>query len=210
MLHRSIFILLVVGTAFVASEFNYVTCGSVLKLKNGAEAIRLHSHEVKYGSGSGQQSVTGTPSEDDVNSHWQVVGVAAEQCSRGTPVKCGQQVRLYHLSTQCYLHSHDVQSPLSKQQEVSCFGKDGTGDSGDNWEVVCDESYWEREAEVTFKHVVTEKYLANSGSQYGRPIEGQREIVGTRSITRNTRWVGVEGVYMGMKTPSNKQTKEEL
>jgi len=47
----------------------YVTCGSVLKLQNLAYKVRLHSHDVKYGSGSGQQSVTGTDTGDDVNSH---------------------------------------------------------------------------------------------------------------------------------------------
>lgn len=37
------------------SDFKYVTCGSVLKLHNPKHNVRLHSHEVKYGSGSGQQ-----------------------------------------------------------------------------------------------------------------------------------------------------------
>jgi len=32
--------------------------------------FRLHSHEVPYGSGSGQQSVTGFPGVDDSNSYW--------------------------------------------------------------------------------------------------------------------------------------------
>lgn len=32
--------------------------------------FRLHSHEVPYGSGSGQQSVTGFPDVDDANSYW--------------------------------------------------------------------------------------------------------------------------------------------
>ena len=36
-------------------EFKYVTCGSSLKLFNNRQAVRLHSHDVKYGSGSGQQ-----------------------------------------------------------------------------------------------------------------------------------------------------------
>lgn len=31
---------------------------------------RLHSHDVPYGSGSGQQSVTGFPNVDDANSYW--------------------------------------------------------------------------------------------------------------------------------------------
>ncbi len=39
----------------VEFEYDYVTCGSVLKLINGRLGVRLHSHDVKYGSGSGQQ-----------------------------------------------------------------------------------------------------------------------------------------------------------
>lgn len=61
----------------------YVTCGSVIKLQNLAYKIRLHSHDVKYGSGSGQQSVTGTDSTDDVNSHWVVLGPITDICKRG-------------------------------------------------------------------------------------------------------------------------------
>lgn len=36
-------------------DFKHVTCGSVVKLLNVQHNVRLHSHEVKYGSGSGQQ-----------------------------------------------------------------------------------------------------------------------------------------------------------
>lgn len=35
--------------------------------------VRLHSHDVQYGSGSGQQSVTAVRDGDDVNSHWQLL-----------------------------------------------------------------------------------------------------------------------------------------
>ncbi len=49
-----------------------MTCGSSLKLMNAHHRVRLHSHDVKYGSGSGQQSVTGTDVKEDVNSHWWV------------------------------------------------------------------------------------------------------------------------------------------
>lgn len=44
---------------FVFRGPQQVTCGSVVKLVNQAHKVRLHSHDVKYGSGSGQQSVTG-------------------------------------------------------------------------------------------------------------------------------------------------------
>ena len=54
---------------------------------NVHRSIRLHSHDVKYGSGSGQQSVTGVDDKDDVNSHWAVKGPTAKKfCERGIPV----------------------------------------------------------------------------------------------------------------------------
>ena len=42
---------------FFSSGFHYdfVTCGSTVKLFNSYHNVRLHSHDVKYGSGSGQQ-----------------------------------------------------------------------------------------------------------------------------------------------------------
>lgn len=43
----------------IATGNELVTCTSVIKLQNVQRGVRLHSHEVKYGSGSGQQSVTG-------------------------------------------------------------------------------------------------------------------------------------------------------
>lgn len=47
-----------------------VTYGSVIKLMHEKTKHRLHSHDVPYGSGSGQQSVTGFPEGDDSNSYW--------------------------------------------------------------------------------------------------------------------------------------------
>ncbi len=50
-----------------------MTWSSVIKLVNSNSNARLHSHDVKYGSGSGQQSVTAVKSADDHNSYWQVM-----------------------------------------------------------------------------------------------------------------------------------------
>lgn len=47
-----------------------ITYGTVLKLMHERTKFRLHSHDVPYGSGSGQQSVTGFPNVDDANSYW--------------------------------------------------------------------------------------------------------------------------------------------
>ena len=47
-----------------------ITYGTVLKLMHEKTKVQLHSHEVPYGSGSGQQSVTGFSVVDDSNSYW--------------------------------------------------------------------------------------------------------------------------------------------
>ena len=55
------------------AEYNLmikVTYGSAIKLMHEKTKFRLHSHEVNYGAGSGQQSVTGFPTGDDANSYW--------------------------------------------------------------------------------------------------------------------------------------------
>lgn len=66
------------------SSFQNVTCGSVFKLKNIAYDVRLHSHDVKYGTGSGQQSVTGNEDNEDSNSNWVIKGPDSKHpCVRG-------------------------------------------------------------------------------------------------------------------------------
>jgi dolichyl-phosphate-mannose--protein O-mannosyl transferase len=61
----------------------YVTCGTVAKLYNIDLKVRLHSHDVKYGAGSGQQSVTGTDLSEDINSHWEIKAQTGKHCKRG-------------------------------------------------------------------------------------------------------------------------------
>lgn len=51
-----------------------MTCGSVIKVQHSATGALLHSHDITYGSGSGQQSVTGFAGGDDANSYWIVRG----------------------------------------------------------------------------------------------------------------------------------------
>ncbi|XP_066294279.1 stromal cell-derived factor 2-like [Branchiostoma lanceolatum] len=177
-------------------EYPYVTCGSVVKLLNTRNNVRLHSHDVKYGSGSGQQSVTAVDSSDDTNSYWAVKGKADKPCVRGTPIKCGQTIRLMHTTTRRNLHSHYFQSPLSRNQEVSAFGTDGLGDTGDYWAVTCSGTYWERDDMVRFKHTVTEMYLHITGDTYGRPIHGQREVCAYPKPDSGNFWRVMEGVFI--------------
>lgn len=40
------------------TELSFVTCGSVIKLLNIKHNVRLHSHDVRYGSGESLLSLT--------------------------------------------------------------------------------------------------------------------------------------------------------
>ena len=61
------------------------------------------------------------------------------------------------------LHSHNVQSVLSQQQEVTAFGQgDGKGDGGDDWYVICHSDYWKRDDMVQLRHKDTGKFLGTA------------------------------------------------
>lgn len=190
------FLLLQPSSSQGAFDYEYVTCGSVIKLLNTRHGVRLHSHDIKYGSGSGQQSVTAVSDTTDKNSFWQIKGKEDSQCERGTPIKCGSTITLLHVATRRNLHSHNFQSPLSHNQEVSCFGEDGDGDAGDNWVVVCSTQQWRRNEAVRLKHVATEKFLTVTGDVYGRPIHGQKEVCAHSTASQNNYWKSMEGVYI--------------
>ncbi|XP_077317763.1 stromal cell-derived factor 2-like protein 1 [Lithobates pipiens] len=191
-------------------EAEYVTCGSVVKLLNTRHNVRLHSHDVKYGSGSGQQSVTGVESSDDANSYWRIRGKVNDDCPRGEPIKCGQTIRLTHVNTGKNLHSHHFSSPLSNNQEVSAFGENGEGDDLDTWTVQCGDSVWEREDSVRFKHVGTSAYLTVTGEQYSHPIRGQREVHGMTNANAHNYWKVMEGVFIKPSLPPGAARHDEL
>jgi len=194
----------------VGTATQLVTCGSITKLYNPQYDVRLHSHDVKYGSGSGQQSVTGTKVAEDHNSNWRVKGTPGTPCTRGEPVQCGSVVRLEHVATGRNLHSHLFSSPLSDQQEVSCFGEEGEGDTGDVWRVTCDTGDWRRDESVTLRHVDTDAWLAVSHAVYGRPISGQHEVVGAMRQTQAARWQTREGVFVQRGEELRQEAHDEL
>lgn len=180
-----------------AAKANFVTCGSVVKLLNVDYKSRLHSHDVKYGTGSGQQSVTGVETSDDVNSHWIIKGPTGNVCQRGAEIKCGDFVRLQHMATHKNLHSHIFSSPLSGNQEISAYGDDsGEGDTGDHWEVICNEESWRRDSRVQLRHIDTKKFLGMSGRSFGRPISGQMEVCGLPTGNTGSEWQAAEGIFI--------------
>ena len=107
-----------------------------MKFEHCATGLRLHSHGSRLAGGSGQQEVTCYWGDDD-NDWWLVRGPhGAAEPGRGTAVAEGAVIRLTHVATRRNLHSHAIRSPVTGQQEVSCFGSEGQGDANCNWRVL--------------------------------------------------------------------------
>ena len=65
-----------------------------MKLQHANTGVNLHSHEISYGSGSGQQSVTGYTGGDDANDYWAVRGSEVRQQARTVPNQHNMSVLL--------------------------------------------------------------------------------------------------------------------
>ncbi len=114
--------------------------GSWVTLTHKATGRRLHSHPFNYShpASSGQQQVTCADAAGDHSDHWRlrVADDANEHTARDRPIGHGDIVRLEHVVTNRNLHSHSGHpSPVTHQQEVTCFGHHGVGDTNDNWRV---------------------------------------------------------------------------
>ncbi|TMW66174.1 hypothetical protein Poli38472_003939 [Pythium oligandrum] len=198
--------------------FEYVTCGSSIKLVHETSRFRLHSHEIAYGSGSGQQSVTAHSARNDPNSYWLVKEAdSASACSLGEKLQCGATIRLEHIQTRRNLHTHQFRAPLTQHHhEVSGFGVAGDGDAGDNWIVECEENQqcsaadkceddglWKRGELVRLRSAATGHYLVTSArarfddSNCPRcPINGQQQVSATTEKDELTFWSAGEGIYV--------------
>jgi dolichyl-phosphate-mannose--protein O-mannosyl transferase len=181
-----------------------VTCGSAIKLTHTATKAKLHSHGIGYGSGSGQQSVTGFPESNDPGGYWQVFGTREEPCERGEDIADGRVIRLLHVQTRKWLHSHAAhRSPLTNNQEVSAHGDDENSDAGDEWKFeVADGNkgdkagpVWKKDQKVRLQHRQTKAFLSCSNTKFQRPISGQNEVCGTSRSDANSVWKADQGVY---------------
>eukprot|EP00695_Tsukubamonas_globosa_P004023 TRINITY_DN980_c0_g1_i1.p1 TRINITY_DN980_c0_g1~~TRINITY_DN980_c0_g1_i1.p1 ORF type:complete len:245 (-),score=77.60 TRINITY_DN980_c0_g1_i1:52-729(-) len=187
------------SSKLMMEDYPFVTCGSVIKLKHTSTDFRLHSHEIPYGTGSKQQSVTGFPGAEDGNSYWMVKPAFKKECKQGEVIKNGDMIRLQHVNTKRFLHSHLHASPLSNQQEVSCYG-DGShesGDTGDNWRVEIDgNGQWKRSQPIRLQHIDTHKYLhSHAAHRYRNPIPGQQEVTCFAYKNNDNLWSAEEGIY---------------
>ncbi|XP_039817563.1 stromal cell-derived factor 2-like protein [Panicum virgatum] len=175
-----------------------ITYGSVIKLMHERTKFRLHSHDVPYGSGSGQQSVTSFPNVDDANSYWIVRPQPDSSAKQGDPIIHGTIIRLQHMRTRKWLHSHLHASPITGNLEVSCFGGENESDTGDYWRLEIEGSgkTWRQDQRIRLRHVDTGGYLHSLDRKYTRIAGGQQEVCGVDDKRPDNLWLAAEGVYL--------------
>ncbi|KAF1947298.1 dolichyl-phosphate-mannose-protein mannosyltransferase 1 [Clathrospora elynae] len=157
------------GDGFMSSEFQAtlnskgmqsvpadVAYGSRVSFRHwNTQGGYLHSHSHMYPTGSKQQQITLYPHKDE-NNIWimenQTLPIMPEDYTGPnltspkawdgvgpTYIEDGGVVRLYHITTDRRLHSHDVRAPVTEadwQQEVSAYGYEGfEGDANDLFRV---------------------------------------------------------------------------
>jgi len=225
MVRFSAFLLVTLCTIAVAlgdeDDENFLTCGSAVKLSHfeskakTGQAHFMSSEGKNLGGGSGQQIVTAVTDPTTTNTLWWIRepndpgsrGNALLACKSGKPaekIQCGSILRLTHVNTMRNLHSHDVRSPLSKQQEVSGYGAgDSNGDNGDDWQVMC-AGYWSRSQMFQLLHVDSQRYLGasstvkftNQNCGHQCPILNHLEVFGRAQKDSYANWFVEMGVHL--------------
>ncbi|KAK4495498.1 hypothetical protein PRZ48_013830 [Zasmidium cellare] len=135
-----------------------VAFGSRISIRHhNTQGGYLHSHSHMYPGGSKQQQITLYPHKDENNVfvvenqtqpiNWAVdptgntsiPGPLAWDNEAPSFVKDGDLIRLYHVTTDRRVHSHDVRAPVTEadwQNEVSAYGYEGfEGDANDLFRV---------------------------------------------------------------------------
>jgi C1A family cysteine protease len=171
-----------------------VRYGATLKLRHVATNCCLHSHPIAYNhpGSSGQQQVTCFAGADD-NDLWRIKGPDGQSgdVRSGQPVQHGDIIRLEHVSTRRNLHSHSgAPSPVTGQQEVTCFGANGVGDWNDNWRVeVGGGGEWSSGRHVRLIHVATHHALHSHGG-FSDPVttSDQQEVTCFSERDDNDLW----------------------
>ena len=173
--------------------------GRTIKAVHRNTGRTLHSHPINYShpNSSKQQQVTCFGGLDD-NDWWRIKGAHGTPAGHKAdqPVLHGDVVRLEHVLTKRNLHSHGgFPSPITNQQEVTCFGTNGIGDGNDDWRVeVEDGGQWAYGKWVRLIHVNTSHAL-HSHEPYTHPTytAGQQEVTGFPSRDDNDLFYLFEG-----------------
>ncbi|KAL9649506.1 hypothetical protein ABK040_000745 [Willaertia magna] len=117
-----------------------------------------------------------------------------DSCPQGIVLKNKIIIRLQHAQTGGRLHSHLHVSPLFRQQEVSYYKRE---DTGDNYFIkLTIGTELKRGDSFRLKHIDTGKYLHTHNIKFGHPIFGQAEVTCVDASNTNTLWVAKEEILL--------------
>ncbi|GAA5814644.1 hypothetical protein MFLAVUS_008143 [Mucor flavus] len=111
--------------------------GNHISLKHNMSGRFLTAQDGNiYEEGSGQQKAYCGAWESSDETTFIVIPRIGSDAEAGADVNFGDVIRIKHMPTRLNLHSHDgFQSPVTGQQEVTCYGDDYTMDENDEWVV---------------------------------------------------------------------------
>jgi hypothetical protein len=168
--------------------------GSVIYLQHVSTGTFLKSlpKPYRHPGTSGQQMVVASLEKIE-QTCWLVKGPhrLGNNYPIGEEVNNGSIVRLEHCLTCTNLHSHgDRLSPLTKQQEVTCIGTNGSCDENDDWIIqIPGGGAWCFGQHIKLIHVNTSKALHSHGGQ-SHPVftDGEQEVTGFQERDDNDLW----------------------
>lgn len=169
---------------------------SIIKLQHKATEKVLSSISINYQTGSTQQVVRGSPKEKIslAENFWSIYPIMNETILQGKRLKCGDKLRLRHVNTRKWLHSHSIKSQHEKGYEVSGF--EGPSDEGDVWILDCDSDIMHLGTPIRLIHNTTKYYLTvNPTGEYIDELYGQNEVYGSES-SKDTEWFVRYGVFV--------------
>jgi len=177
----------------------FIVYGGGICLRHAETGYHLNSERNLRYSGfhsSDEQLVSAVPTVNS-NTMWIVKGQhKPDDRYNFVPKKVvqnGDIIRLEHYNTQSNLHSHSsYQSPVTKQQEVTCYGHDGVGDTNDNFrvEIGGGEKAWGINAKVRLIHVNTNHAL-HSHERKLHDNEEPHEVTAYSRRDNNDLWIVV-------------------
>ncbi|KAI9007898.1 MIR motif-containing protein [Phycomyces nitens] len=178
-------------------EDGIVRYGDHVSLKHVMTGRFLTSEEDFYEGGSGQQKIFAGGWEAQESSTWIVIPPIETEEERGYEVGWDDLVRLKHVPTRANLHSHEIPSPVTEQQEVSCFGNDGESDNNDLWRVKKFyedgedyDDFWRVDQPFVLQHVETGNVLHSHEHAFG---EDSNEVTAyPEGDDENNKWIVAE------------------
>jgi hypothetical protein len=160
------------GEAFL--PVSTISFGDTVRLRHRdthAYLSSLAGVNYSHAKGSGGPMVVGQR-ESGSDTLWLVCGPnkSSDEHRSGEPVHHGETIRLRHVATDKYLHSHHHPVPLTGsggQHEVVAWGENGYSDINDDWKLYTEDAGpWYSRRPIRLLHAPTEYFLHSHGDRF--------------------------------------------